>query len=366
MNRFRQFVRSIGNSVARTIFSPNPATYPFIVKKGTKVLFLRHDALGDMISTLPMFRMVKEQFPHMELHIMCTKANAAIIEHCDFIDRIHLVEKSLLHAPLRHILEIRAFRSMNFDIIVNCLTSKASKNGILTSLLSGKHTISSSVFAGDQYTMYYSSQSKQAASMKSMWNKMLFLGSETFGIQPREQDFIAILPSSQQYDENAKTTLRELGVKEKKFIAINVSVGQERNRWDIDSYRSLIDYLLQSGEQPLLYGLNTDAEMIQSIMKGYMNIRHYPFDRHVLEIGETLKHALWAISPDTGFLHIASAAQCPMIGLYGFLPEDAKEEWLPYGVPYQAIYSETQTVKDISAESVIKTCKVLKSIIRSS
>lgn len=363
MNRLSQYVRSIGNVMAKAIFSPNPAAFPFIVSNGTKVLFLRHDALGDMISTLPMLRMVKEHFPLMELHIMCTKSNVSIIEHCEFIDVIHIVDKSILHAPLLHLKESRKFRSMDFDIIVNCLTSQASKNGILTALLSGKHTVSSSVFAGDQYAMYYSSQSKQAANMKSMWDKMLTLGSETFGILRQEHDARAILPSSQQFAENALNTLRELGIEENNYIAINVSVGQERNRWNSASYHILVDYLLQNGKQPLLFGLSTDSEMLNSIMQGFENIRHYPFNRHVLEIGEALKHAAWGISPDTGFLHIGSAAQCPMIGLYCFLPDEAIDEWLPYGVPHRAVYSETQTVKDISPENVIKACAELQTMV---
>lgn len=363
MNRLRQYVRSIGNAIAKLLFRTNPARFPFVVRNGTKVLFLRHDALGDMISTLPMLRMVKKQFPFMELHVMCTKANVAVLDHCDFIDAIHIVDKSILHAPLLHIQEIRAIRSMDFDIIVNCLTSQASKNGVLTAMLSGKHSVTSSVFAGDQYAMYYSSQSKQAACMKSMWDKMALLGSETFGIVRQEHDSRAILPTSQLYVENALISLKELCVEEKNYIAINISVGQERNRWDSASYRRLIDYLLQTGKQPLLFGLSTDAELLNSIMHGFENIRHYPFNRHVLEIGEALKHASWGISPDTGFLHIGSAAQCPMIGLYCSLPEEAKEEWLPYNVPHRAVYSKTQLVKDISPEDVIKACDDLQSML---
>lgn len=357
--------KKLGHALARIVFSPRKSSLPFSVSKGTRILFLRHDALGDMISTLPMLRMVKQHIPHAELHVLCTKANMEIIEHCDFIDHIHVAERSITDSPYLHIGLIRKIRSMNVDIIVNCLTSKASKNGVLTSLLSGKNTLSCSVFSGEQYELYYSSQSHQAANMKTMWEKMLMLGAETFGIAPLEQDKRPILPSLPEHADNAKKTLQELGLQSGKFIAINLSVGQDRNRWDEQAYSKLISYLLSMGEKPLLFGMSADAPFIEQLEKQFPDLHHYPFGRHILEIGEALRYAAWGISPDTGFLHLASAAQCPIVGLYGYLPEVAKDEWIPYGIPHRRVFSSTQAVRDISVKDVIQACNELTEMLRS-
>jgi len=140
--------RRLGHVLAKAVFSPKKASYPFHVSKGTKILFLRHDVLGDMITTLPLIRLVKKNFPEAEIHILCTPSNSSVLSYCNVIDQIHIVSPKILTAPHVHLKDIRAIRSLEFDIIVNCYTARTSKNGILIRLLSGPNTISSTVYAG--------------------------------------------------------------------------------------------------------------------------------------------------------------------------------------------------------------------------
>ncbi|MFM7157166.1 MAG: glycosyltransferase family 9 protein [Bacteroidota bacterium] len=353
-----------GNLLAQGIFSPRNAQFPFTVDNGTRILFLRHDALGDMISTVPMLKLVKENFPNAEIHILCTHANVSFIEYCDFIDHIHTTDKSILDSPFRHISTIRQLRSLKSDIIVNCLTSKASKNGVLTALLSHNTTLSSSVYLGDRYAKYVSAQSHRASKMKTMWEKMFMLGIETFGLSEENQAIIPILPSLPIHKEAAQQTLQSLSISIGAYIAINVSVGQERNSWSKESYASLLEYLIAKGEQPILFGLQKDSHLIDALMKQFPTLLHYPYDRHILEIGEALRLASYGLSPDTGFLHVASAARCPMIGLYCYLPEHAIDEWAPFGMINRKVISSTQYVKDIPLQHVLDACDELTSLIR--
>ncbi|MFM6955617.1 MAG: glycosyltransferase family 9 protein, partial [Ignavibacteria bacterium] len=339
--------------LAKAVFSPKKANYPFHVSKGTKILFLRHDGLGDMICTLPMFQKIRDHYPYVELHVMCTNANVSFIAHCDFIDHIHIVDKNIQHSPFLFLSVIRKIRNYKYDMIINCLTSKASKNGILTSLLSHPITLSSSVYFGNQYEVYFSAQSQKAASEESMWDKMLMLAIETFGLDIETSTVNPILPSLPQHVHDAQQTIMELGLTEKRFIAINISVGQTRNQWNIESYVSLINYIIKSGKEPLLFAIQKDFYFIELIQQYVPSVQYYPIGRHILEVGEALTYAALTISPDTGFLHLASVAKCPVIGLYCALSEDVKNEWAPFRVQHIRIFSETDKVSDISEQLVI-------------
>jgi heptosyltransferase-3 len=345
--------RKLGHVLAKMVFSPKKASYPFQVSKGTKILFLRHDVLGDMITTLPLFQLVKKNFPEAEIHILCTKSNSAILKYFDAIDHVHEIAPQILTAPYAYLPEIKSLRAMHFDIIVNCYTAKTSKNGILIRLLSSPHTISSTVYAGERYTSYFSAQSTMASSVISMWDKMFMLGVETFGLTYSDEERNPILPAMKHHEEAAKQAIQDLGLLEKEFIAVNLSVGQVNNKWPIDKYIAYIGHLINSGLQPLLFGLEKDKALIDAIRSSYPDIPHYPFGRELQEIGKALSFAKCAMSPDTGFVHLATSARCPIILLDQKRPPHIAEEWGPYRVKHIRVESPTHLIADIAVESVI-------------
>jgi heptosyltransferase-3 len=320
---------------------------------------LRHDVLGDMIITLPLFRLVKRNFPEAEIHVLCTKSNSSILTYCEAVDHIHVVSPNILSAPHLHLQEIRAIRSLDFDIIVNCYTARTSKNGILIRLLSGSNTISSTVFAGERYASYFSAQSTLASSMISMWDKMFLLGVETFGLTYSDEERNPWLPALERHEQSARKTIKELGLKEKNFIAVNLSVGQERNIWPIHSYKVYLRYLLENGFIPLLFGMPKEQSLIESIQSEFPNISYYPFGREIQEIGMALSMAVCAMSPDTGFVHLATSVGCPIILLDQQRPKVVADEWSPFRVNHVRVESITSIVADIQIIDVIHATQLL-------
>jgi ADP-heptose:LPS heptosyltransferase len=312
-----------------------------------------------MITTLPLFRLVKRNFPEAEIHVVCTKSNSAILTYCDAVDHIHVVSPNILTAPHLHLSEIRAIRSLDIDIIVNCYTARTSKNGILIRLLSGPNTISSTVYAGERYASYFSAQSTLASSMISMWDKMFMLGVETFGLTYSDEERDPWLPALEQHAQSARQTINELGLKEKNFIAVNLSVGQERNIWPIQSYKIYLGYLLENGFNPLLFGMPKEQSLIESIQSEFPTISHYPFGRELQEIGMVLSMAGCAMSPDTGFVHLATSVGCPIILLDQQRPKVVADEWSPFRVNHVRVESTTSIVADIQIIDVIHATQML-------
>lgn len=354
--------RKLGHILAKAVFSPKKAEYPFPILPGSNILFLRHDVLGDMITTLPLFRLVKQNFPEAEIHVLCTKSNSAILTYCDAVDHIHVVSPNILSAPHFHLQEIRAIRSLDFDIIVNCYTARTSKNGILIRLLSVPKTISSTVFAGERYASYFSAQSTLASSMISMWDKMFMLGVETFGLTYTDEERNPWLPVLEHHKQSARQTIKELGLKEKNFIAVNVSVGQANNIWPVHSYKAYLEYLLENGFTPLLFGMPKEQSLIESIQSEFPMITHYPFKRELQEIGMALSMADCAMSPDTGFVHLATSVGCPIILLDQQRPKVVADQWSPFRVNHVRVESTTNIVADIQVIDVIHATQLLKQL----
>lgn len=77
-----------------------------------KVLILRFSSIGDIVLTSPVPRCIKTQFPDIEVHYCTKKQFGALVEHNPYIDRVHLLDKSLKEL-------IRELKQEKFDYVVD-------------------------------------------------------------------------------------------------------------------------------------------------------------------------------------------------------------------------------------------------------
>jgi hypothetical protein len=79
--KFTPYFRKISYVIPQLLFNPVKTTLPLNFKPYAKVLIMRHDALGDMIVTLPIFGLIKQYYPQLEIHVACTHNNKVLIEN---------------------------------------------------------------------------------------------------------------------------------------------------------------------------------------------------------------------------------------------------------------------------------------------
>lgn len=203
--KFTPYFRKISYVIPQFLFNPVKIHLPLHFKPHAKVLIMRHDALGDMIVTLPIFELIKQYHPQLEIHVACTVNNKVLIEDNPYIDAIHIVPISLAQKPLAHIQDILSLRKHSFDIIINCLTSSSSQNGVLVNLIAKKNSIRVSSYEGDQYACYYNAQSYKSADTINMWEKMFELITDVLGIDsPQEELRMPQLLIDSSYEYSAK------------------------------------------------------------------------------------------------------------------------------------------------------------------
>lgn len=63
--------------------------------KKTKFLILRFSSIGDIVLTTPVIRCIKTQYPDAEVHFATKKQFKVLVENSPYIDKYHLLEKSL-------------------------------------------------------------------------------------------------------------------------------------------------------------------------------------------------------------------------------------------------------------------------------
>jgi ADP-heptose:LPS heptosyltransferase len=77
------------------------------------ILITRHDKIGDFITSLPLFYVVKKSNPHAKIYALVSKVNLELAQQADFIDEVILYDKDNFWLTLRNI------RAANISISIS-------------------------------------------------------------------------------------------------------------------------------------------------------------------------------------------------------------------------------------------------------
>ena len=98
-----------------------------------KVLFIRHDKLGDMVISLPIFHNLKRAFPHLRIDLVCGKDNYEIVRTDPNITKVYYYHKK----PYHDIENVRQMRAENYDCVADLIFGASVTATILVSMVAG-------------------------------------------------------------------------------------------------------------------------------------------------------------------------------------------------------------------------------------
>ncbi len=110
-----------------------------------------------------------------------------------------------------------------------------------------------------------------------------------------------------------------------KNIGMVVGAKRQQNRWPIEYFKEVADYLLQKEFNILLFGGADDLEIAEQINGG--SVFNYCGKLTPLETAEMMKNCKLVISNDTGPMHLAYAVGTPIIAI--FSGRDYANKWFP-------------------------------------
>lgn len=302
------------------------------------VLFLRHDVLGDMLTTMPMFRLLKQMNPNIQIHVVASPSNQVLIRHDPNVDKVILMS----HGFFPMLNAIRNARKHRYDAVLACIFGKGTNTGMLANLMGRRGAVKATVNRDPRYDAYFNVQSRRAAEIRSNWEKMLMLVADTFQV-PDSVDAIqryVIVPDGSA--RTAEQRLAELGLQGvRQLLSVNISTARQRNYWPVERFHELLREVLVRYPSARLLLLSTpnhasNAKQLQQLLDD-PRVAIYPTTNDVMEVIAVIKQSWMVITPDTGIIHMASAVGTPVVGLY--VGGQAAAEWRPFGVPYRVVTS---------------------------
>ncbi|HZV11734.1 MAG TPA: glycosyltransferase family 9 protein, partial [Candidatus Kapabacteria bacterium] len=185
---------------------------------------------------------------------------------------------------------------------------------------------------------------------------------QTFGIASTAKDYLPHIVIEEKYIDEAGAFLHSLGIRQHTPLLVNLSAGQPRKRWSEEKYIALIGLLHAQFDGIILTAAPEDRSMAERILQHYDRNVFLFRAENIRALAALAAQCAIAITPDTAMVHVAAAVKVPVVAWYS-TADSVISQWLPYGVPYRAVYSDKYNVEDISPQEIAKNVSELFSAL---
>jgi lipopolysaccharide heptosyltransferase II len=273
-----------------------------------RVLFFKPGAIGDLLHTLPALKSLKHRFPTAHVCIVVTPELESLIQGTPIADSVLVFDKTKLKKSFRHFLNFGLLlRNGRYDLFVDLQPSLRS---FLLRWLSGA-----------KLQLVYRKQKKIGPNERRLHAAENFMETlKPLGIT--DPVWSIELPIKKEAQLSVESFLSsEKPDRTGMLIALNCSVGAARpaRNWFPERFAELGDRLIQElGATVVFIGGKEDRDLVSGVIAVMKQKALSAVG--VLSIAESaalLARCACLVSSDTGPLHLATAVQTPVVGLFG-------------------------------------------------
>ena len=298
-----------------------------------KILIIKLSSIGDVIHTLPVLSVIRQEIPNAEIIWIVEKGSAEILRNNPLISKLIEIDTKSLRKKdsfgknfslARE--SLRELRSTKFDITLDF--QGLLKSATIAKLARAKRRVG---FAKEYL--------REPASR--------FLLTETFSVEPKinviaknlalaEKALKISIPTSKLEfpiftDEKHQLEAKEIIAKSgQKFVILNPATSWVTKLWSAEKYGQLADKLWE--ENGLISVITTapnEKNLANKVLKYSKSGKIISSTPSLKGFYELAKRAQIYIGGDTGPMFLAVAANCPIVGIFG------PTEWWRNGSPNQ-------------------------------
>ncbi len=316
-----------------------------------KVLFLRPEKIGDMVISFPVFDGLKRHYPHIEISIVCSPRNYAIIGNDPRFSHIYLYKKR----PLKDVSEILRIRRERFDAVVDMICDDSVTALFMSQMMApGKPRIG---VGKNRFAEYYdfNYDHRRGNTGHIIYNTLKLL--KAFGIDSESVDGFAPPHLTPQAIDIADKFVAEVSSEDAPAfkVAYNLSAGSPTRYWAEEKSRELLRRILdyRPDSRIILFTVGSDREranrLISMLGERAVNV---PEGMSLIDASALLSRMDLLISPDTSLVHIARSFHVPVVGLYSRFMYNFML-WRPYMQEDGAVVSGNEhNIHDITVDQV--------------
>ncbi|HRP01701.1 MAG TPA: glycosyltransferase family 9 protein [Candidatus Kapabacteria bacterium] len=275
-----------------------------------KICIIRTDKLGDMVLTLPMFRIIKYINPQVQTILICSIYVSPLVEGIEFVDKIYYIEETTIK-------EINKIE--NIDLI---FFPRAEFSEIWQSYISGiKYRVGTAYrLYSFLYTIKIKDHRKVSKFHEAEYNLRMIsqITNETYHVN-------LVAPQI-----NIKDTIYPSFNDNKQLIILHPGSNGSAKDITSETWRIVINKLLSMNFRLIITGLEKEKELCDSLANQSDEIINFCGKLSLKETIALISRCNCLIANSTGIIHIAASLNIATIGFYPNTPHIGAARWGPY------------------------------------
>ena len=299
-----------------------PGDLPAWGARPQRVLFLRHDRIGDMILSTGVIRAIAQSAPTITLDVLASPTNAPVLDGNPHVDSVIVFDRT---KPRRYAGVVRRLRRARYDAVIDCMPTAPSLTTLLLILASGARNRIGVAGRGNDAAFTLLVRPNPEAT--HIVDQLAALAT-AFGVDSGATDFRPRLYLAKSEQAWAAETWRSgRGDAPGRRLLVNVSSGRAFRRWPDDRFIAAIQHARARNPDLAVLVVGGPGEWDRAT--AIATASGVPFVRTA-----TLREAIalvatadLVLTPDTGLAHAASAFDRPAVVMH---IRGTARQWGPY------------------------------------
>jgi heptosyltransferase II len=284
--------------------SASPGIFYLCIVSVKNILIIQTAFIGDVILALPLAQRLRQAFPNAVIHFLVRKGNEVLVEQRTDIDRVWIWDKKSQKSV--NLLRInKALREIDFDLVLNC--QRFFSTGFLSAMMK---TTERRGFRENPWSFTYTyriphikSDPADASYMHEVQRNLNLLE----GIC----DTKLLKPVIQLHDRHRQKVAHFLSP----YVVLAPASVWFTKQWPEDRWCELAAQLPDS-ILCIIIGAPEDAPLAERILKHTQQGVNLCGELSLMESAALMENALRVISNDSAPLHLASAVNAPVTGIF--------------------------------------------------
>jgi ADP-heptose:LPS heptosyltransferase len=307
------------------------------------VLFLRHDRAGDMIVSTGVMRAIARSHPTIEMDVLASPANAAILDGASYVHEVILFDRKRLSRYAATLLRLRRAR---YDAVIDCMVTAPSVTTLLLILASGARFRVGIAGRGNDaaFNLTVPADARAKAHMVDLLSAL----AAAFDVA---SDAVERRPTLALADaERARALEAWSAPAAGRRVLVNISAGSGERTWPDASYVAVIEHVLARAPDAIVrvIAAPNDQQRARDIAaRGGATAIATPGIRDAFALVAT---ADLVVTPDTSITHAASAFRTPAVVMF---VKGKAERWGLYDTPGANVEHDEGTLATLPARRVL-------------
>jgi ADP-heptose:LPS heptosyltransferase len=269
-----------------------------------KILIVQIGRIGDMVLTTPMFGALREVDAQCRIHLLSSAAAAPVIMNHPLVERIILFRKNIFSLPLL----LHTLRSERYDVWVDPKDHYSSRQSFLARHSRAAKKIGFNPEGKRIFNIGIESDLENS-SLHAITRNLRSLSSLGVIVTGKERPELYV---GEYFQRKIDQLLAPMG---RKIAVCNISAGNVSRRWPEQSWVGVAGYCQKLGYDVFVICHPDDRTRADEIMRRCSGVTVFdsPSIREVIAL---IARSHLVVTPDTSVVHIASAFNVPLVGLY--------------------------------------------------